>query len=97
MGSFLHWPMIRASSCASIDTIYLNIVYREMFALEDFKYTKRHQWSPITTITDVADYPVGYVFSLWPITIFKLKVSKIMDAPRYVTIIKIFGLEYQKT
>jgi hypothetical protein len=89
--------MIRALSGASVAITSLSLEFLEMFALEDFRYTKRARWSPFTTIADVADYPVGYVFSLWPITIFKLKVSKIMDAPRYVTIIKIFGLEYQKT
>jgi hypothetical protein len=67
-----------------------------MIALQDFHYRKRHQWSPITTILDVADYKVGYIFSMWPITVFKLKVSKLMDSPKYVTVIKIFGLEFEK-
>jgi hypothetical protein len=88
--------MIRDLWCASIDTTYLNIVYLEMFALEDFRYYKR-RWSPFTTVVDVADYKVGWIFSLWPITIFKLKTSKIMDAPKYVTIVKVFGTEYQRT
>jgi hypothetical protein len=68
-----------------------------MLVLEDFRYKKRHKWSTITTIIDVADYEVGWTFSLRPfITIFKLKTSKIMDSPKYVTIIKIFGLEFEK-
>jgi hypothetical protein len=67
-----------------------------MIALEDFRYVKRHIWSPVTTIIDVADYKVGYVFCVWPITIIKIKTSKIMDTPRSVTLIKIFGMEYRK-
>jgi hypothetical protein len=70
---------------------------KRMIALEDFRYTKRASWWPFTTIIDVADYQVGWIFSMWPITIFKLKTSKLMDTPKYVTIIKIFGLEFQKT
>jgi hypothetical protein len=69
----------------------------EMIALEEFRYRKRHRLSPVTTIIDIADYKVGWIFSLWPITIFKLKTSKIMDAPKYVTFIKVFNSEYQKT
>ena len=68
-----------------------------MSAFEDFRFKKRHRWSPATTIIDAADYPVGYIFSLWPITIFKIKTSKIMETPKYVTFIKIFNTEYQKT
>jgi hypothetical protein len=67
-----------------------------MRALEDFRFVKRHIWSPITTIIDIADYKVGWVLSIWPITIVKIKVSKIMEAPKYVTFIKIFGIDYQK-
>jgi hypothetical protein len=66
-----------------------------MYSLPDsFRCQRRGPF--ITTIIDIADYKVGYIFSLWPITIIKVKVSKIMDAPRYVTFIKIFGIEYQK-
>jgi hypothetical protein len=54
--------------------------------------------SPTTTIIDIADYKVGWIFSLWPIiTIMKVKTSKIMETPKYITIIKIFGTEYVKT
>jgi hypothetical protein len=67
-----------------------------MIALQDFRYKKRHPWSPIATITDIADYQVGYVFSLWPVTIIKVKTSKIMEAPKYVIFIKISSFEYQK-
>jgi hypothetical protein len=67
-----------------------------MIALEDYKYRKRHTWSPITTIVDIGGYRVGYIFSLWPITVFKLKISKITQKDKYVTIIKIFGLEFEK-
>jgi hypothetical protein len=70
---------------------------KRMIALQDFRYEKRHMWSPITTIIDVADYQVGYILSLGQfITIFKLKTSKIMQSPKYVTIIKIFGVELEK-
>ena len=67
-----------------------------MIALQNFRYEKRAKWSPFTTIIDVADYPVGWLFFMWPITIFKLKTSKIMQSPKYLTIIKIFGLEFEK-
>jgi hypothetical protein len=65
---------------------------------ETFKFKKRHRLSPVTDILDIADYKIGYIFSIWSfITIIKLKTSKIMEAPRYVTLIKIFNTEYQKT
>jgi hypothetical protein len=68
-----------------------------MIDLQNFKYRKRHIWSPIATIIDVADYKVGYIFSLKPfLVIIKIKVSKIMELPKYVTFIKIFSFEYQK-
>jgi hypothetical protein len=63
---------------------------------ETFKFKKRHRLSPVTDILDTAE--IGYIFSIWSfITIIKLKTSKIMEAPRYVTLIKIFNTEYQKT
>jgi hypothetical protein len=58
---------------------------------------RRHRLSPFTSIIDIADYRVGWIFSLWPIiTIMKVKTSKIMETPNHITIIKIFGIEYQK-
>jgi hypothetical protein len=70
-----------------------------MYSVPDsFRFIKRHKWSPVTTIVDIADYKVGWIFSLWPImTIMKVKTSKIMEAPKYVTVIELFGTEYAKT
>jgi hypothetical protein len=66
-----------------------------MIALDEtFKYRKRHQLSPITTILDIADYKVGWIFSMRFVKILKLKVSKIMDSPRYLIVISIFNIEY---
>ena len=64
---------------------------------ERFKYQRRSRLSPITTILDIADYKVGWIFSMRPfVTIIKIKTSKVMETPKYVTIIKIFGTEYRK-
>ena len=64
---------------------------------ETFKFKKRHRLSPVTEILDIADYKIGYILSIWPfITIIKLKTSKIMEAPRYTMVIKIFGTEMVK-
>jgi hypothetical protein len=69
-----------------------------VFRLSDeFRYRKRYRWSPVTTVIDIAAYRVGWIFSLWPIiTIMKVKTSKIMETPKYLTIIKIFETEYQR-
>jgi len=67
-----------------------------MIALENFRYQKPFALWPVTKIIDVADYQIGYIFSFWPITVFKLRTSKIMESPKYTTIIKIFGLEFEK-
>jgi hypothetical protein len=96
MSSYRRLPTIRASRCADQKAIYQITACRKMLALENYKYEKRSKLSPITTITDIADYKVGYIFSLWPVTIVKIKTSKIMEAPRYMTVIKIFGTEYKK-
>jgi hypothetical protein len=64
---------------------------------ESFKYRRRFRSWPIITILDIADYEIGWIFSMRPfLTIIKIKTSKIMQAPKYVTIIKIFGTEYRK-
>ena len=63
---------------------------------EEFKYKKR-RFSPLVTITDVADYPIGYIFTLWPfLLIIKVKVSKIMQSPKYIMIIEIFGRRFER-
>ena len=64
---------------------------------ETFKFHKRTRLSPITNILDLADYKIGWIFSVWPVlTIIKLKTSKIMQAPKYMTVISIFGYEFVK-
>jgi hypothetical protein len=51
---------------------------------------------------DIADYPIGWVFNIpWTkpgsiFTIVHYKSSKVMEAPKYVTVISIFGREYVK-
>jgi hypothetical protein len=68
-----------------------------MIALDDsFKYRKRHRLSPVTAIIDVADYQVGYVLTLPFIKIIKVRTSKIMECPKYMTFVNIFGIEYSK-
>jgi hypothetical protein len=68
-----------------------------MMALDNsFKYRKRHTWSPVIAILDIADYQVGYVLSLPFIKIVKVRTSKIMQSPKYVTVINICGIEYHK-
>ena len=64
---------------------------------ETLKFYKRTRLSPITNILDLADYKIGWIFSVWPVlTITKLKTSKIMEAPKYMTVISIFGREFVK-
>ena len=29
---------------------------------DSYKYKKRHSWSPITYILDIADYKIGWIF-----------------------------------
>ena len=69
-----------------------------MFELDEtFRFRKRSKLSPITTIIDIADYEVGWIFSMRPfLTIIKIKTSKIMQAPKYATFIRVFGMEFQK-
>jgi len=49
---------------------------------------------------DIADYEVGWIFNVPGtnygsiFTIVRYKISKIMEAPRYITVIGIFGYEY---
>jgi hypothetical protein len=65
---------------------------------ENFKYRRRFRLSPVITILDIADYEVGWIFSLRPfLTIIKIKTSKIMEAPKYITIIEVFGTAYRTT
>ena len=64
---------------------------------EGFKYKKRFRLWPVATITDIADYKIGWIFTLRPFfIIIKVKVSKIMDAPRYITVIEIFWSNISK-
>ena len=56
-----------------------------------YKYKKRHSWSPITYILDIADYKIGWIFRLPFVKIIKVKTSKIMETPKYATIIEIFN------
>jgi hypothetical protein len=68
-----------------------------MIALDDsYRYRKRHSWSPFTAILDVADYQIGYILSLPFLKIIKVKISKVMESPKYVTFVKLFGVEYHK-
>ena len=54
----------------------------------------------IQRFKDIAGYDVGYVFNVpgtsygSVFTIVRYKISKIMEAPKYITVIGIFGYEY---
>jgi len=54
----------------------------------------------IERFKDVAGYDLGYVFNVPGtnygsiFTIVRYKTSKIMEAPRYITVIGIFGKEF---
>jgi hypothetical protein len=54
----------------------------------------------IERFKDVAGYDLGYVCNVPGtrygsiFTILRYKTSKIMEAPKYITIISIFGYEY---
>ena len=63
---------------------------------ETFKFKRRSRLWPVTDILDIADYKIGMILSLPFITIIKLKVSKIMEREKYVTLIKICGREFVK-
>jgi hypothetical protein len=63
---------------------------------DSFHLKKRFWWSPTTWILDGADYPRGFLFNIPGFKLLKIKTSKIMESPRYVTIIKIFNLEFLK-
>jgi hypothetical protein len=66
-----------------------------MIALDNkFRLRKRNRLSPITSIIDVADYKVGYILTLPFIKIIKVKISQIMDSPKYITIVSVFGMEF---
>jgi hypothetical protein len=69
---------------------------RNSMVLHESFYLRRSFW-PVKIIHDVADYKIGYMISLPFLKIMKIKVSKIMDTPRYATFITIFGKEYVKT
>lgn len=62
-----------------------------MLNLDDFHFQKRFL---VTWILDVGDYRVGYIFSMPFFKILKIKTSKIMESPKYLTIIKIFNQEF---
>jgi hypothetical protein len=64
--------------------------------LDDSFYFRKRWWSPITRIMDAADYQRGWLFSIPGFKLLKIKVSKIMQSPKYITIIKIFNLEFVK-
>jgi hypothetical protein len=61
-----------------------------------FRYLRRNKLSPFINIIDIADYRVGWIFSVPCLKILKIKTSKIMESPKYVTIIKIFNLEFAR-
>ena len=63
----------------------------------DWKYERRFRLSPFINIHDIADYKVGWLLSVPFLKMLRLKVSKIMESPKYITIIKIFNTEYEKT
>jgi hypothetical protein len=54
----------------------------------------------IQRFKDIAGYDLGYVFNVPGtrygsiFTIVRYKSSKIMEAPRYITVIGIFGTEF---
>jgi hypothetical protein len=54
----------------------------------------------IERFRDIAGYDLGYVFNVPGtgygsiFTIVRYKTSKIMEAPRYITVIGIFGKEF---
>jgi hypothetical protein len=50
-------------------------------------------------IKDIAGYDIGYDFNIGFLKIKHVKVSKVLETPRYVTIVSIFGgpeVTYQK-
>jgi hypothetical protein len=63
---------------------------------DSYHFSKRFWWSPTTWILDAADYRRGYLFNIPGFKVLKIKTSKIMESPRYVTIIKIFNREFMK-
>jgi hypothetical protein len=62
---------------------------------DSYRFQKRW-WSPVTHILDAADYRRGFLFNLPGVKVLKIKTSKSMESPRYLTIIKIFTLEFVK-
>ena len=54
----------------------------------------------IERFKDIAGYDLGYVFNVPGtrygsiFTVIHYKISKIMEAPKYITVISIFGYEY---
>jgi hypothetical protein len=89
--------MIKIGRCASADTISVNLERRKMVALDPtFQFKKRHKLSPVTHILDIADFKVGWIFTVPFVKILKIKTSKIMQKDKYLTIIKIFNREYVK-
>jgi hypothetical protein len=63
---------------------------------DSFHFQKRFWWSPTTWILDAADYPRGYLFKIPGFALLKLKISKLMEAPKYVTVVKIFRWEFER-
>ena len=58
-----------------------------------FKLWKRHKWSPMCHILDMADYNYGYFLSLPGFKVLKFKTSKIMQKEDWIIVISIFGKE----
>jgi hypothetical protein len=58
-----------------------------------FKYMKRHRWSPITHILDIADYQRGFLLNLPGFKMLKIKTSKIMQKDKYLIVVSIFGFD----
>jgi hypothetical protein len=63
---------------------------------DSFYFMKRFNLSPVTHIMDAADYRRGWLFSIPGFQLLKLKVSKLMESPKHITIIKIFNWEFIK-
>jgi hypothetical protein len=47
-------------------------------------------------ILDIAGYKIGYDFNIGFLKIKHVRVSKVLEMPRYRTFITLFGKEYEK-
>ena len=62
------------------------------FLDKSFYYQRR---GLVVTIYDVAGYKQGWILLVGPfIAIMKIKISKLMETPKYLTIVDIFGREF---